>query len=72
MSQTTIRITNDLHKALSTIKSNDESFEELIWDLIEPYLELSSETKKDIKTSLNEYQKGKITTLSELRKELNL
>ena len=72
MGQTTIRITNNLHKALNKIKAPSESFEDLIWDLVEPYLELSIETKKDIADSLEEYKKGKTYTLDEVRKELNV
>ncbi|MBS3084868.1 hypothetical protein J4411_03065 [Candidatus Pacearchaeota archaeon] len=48
MGQTTIRVTDELHKALSSLRVSSESFEDLIWDLIEPYLELSPQTKKDI------------------------
>mgnify|MGYP006995563084 CR=1 FL=1 len=69
MEQTTIRITNDLHKALGSLKASNESFEDLIWDLVEPYLELSPQTKKNIAKSLEEYEKGEFYTLDEVEKE---
>jgi len=72
MKGTTIRITSNLHKALSKVKAPNESFEELIWDLVEPYLELSTETKKDIENSLEEYKKGKVYLLKEVKNELNI
>ncbi len=72
MKQTSIRITNNLHKALRSLKAPNESFEDLIWDLIEPYLELSSQTKKDIKESLEEYKRGEVFSLKEVKEELNL
>ncbi len=72
MSQTTIRITNHLHKALGSLKSPSESFEDLIWDLVEPYLELSSQTKKNIVESLEEYKRGEFFTLEEVKEELGL
>jgi hypothetical protein len=72
MQQTTIRITNNLHKALGSLKTPSESFEGLLWDLVEPYLGLSSQTKKEIKESLAEYKRGKTFSLREVKEELNL
>ena len=72
MQQTTIRITSDLHQALGSLKSPNESFEDLMWDLIEPYLELSPQTKKNIAKSLEEYERGETFSLEEIKKEFNL
>jgi len=72
MGQTTIRITENLHKALRSLKDSGESFENLIWDLIEPYLELSSSTKRNIERSREEYVRGETFTLEEIKKEFNL
>ena len=72
MTQTTIRITNNLHKALGSLKASNESFEDLIWDLVEPYLELSPQTKKNIAKSLKEYERGEFFTLEEVREEFGL
>lgn len=68
--QTSIRISSDLLKALKRFKEEGESYEEVIWDFIEPHLELSEQTKRDIELSKEEYRKGKTTTLEELKKEL--
>ena len=38
---------------------NKESYEELIWDLIEDRLEFSEETKKNIAISQNQIKEGK-------------
>lgn len=72
MEQTTIRITQDLHKALESVKAPDESFENLLWDLIEPYLKLSDKTEKDIEEAKKEYLSGKTFSLKEVKEELNL
>ena len=72
MKQTTIRITDSLHKALNSLRTTNESFEELIWDLAEPYLELSTNTKKDIEESLKEFDRGEVYSLDEVKKRFNL
>ena len=68
--QTSIRISSDLLNTLKKFKEDNESYEEVIWDFIEPHLELSEQTKKDIEISRQEYKKGDFTTLEELKKEL--
>ena len=72
MEQTTIRITQNLHKALGSVKAQNESFESLLWDLIEPYLKLSDKTEKEIEESKKEYSRGEIFFLKEIKEELNL
>ena len=61
-----------MHKALGSLKASNESFEDLIWDLVEPYLELSPQTKKDIVESLEEYKRGEVFSLKEVKEELGL
>lgn len=39
--------------------------------IIEPHLELSEQTKKDIELSKKEYEKGNFVTLEEVKKKLN-
>jgi predicted CopG family antitoxin len=56
--QTSIRISSDLLNALKKFKEEGESYENVIWDFIEPHLELSEQTKKDIELSRKEYEKG--------------
>ena len=47
--QTSIRISNDLLNTLKSFKDKGESYEDIIWDLLEDRMELSEETKKGIK-----------------------
>ena len=68
--QTSIRISADLLNALKRFKEEGDSYEEVIWDFIEPHLELSEQTKKDIELSRKEYKRGNVVTLEELKKEL--
>lgn len=68
--QTSIRISTNLLNTLKKFKENNESYEEVIWDFIEPYLEISKETKREIEKSKKEYRRGEIFTLDEVKKEL--
>ncbi len=68
--QTSIRIGVDLLNALKGFKEEGENYEDVIWDFIEPHLELSKEAKKDIEISKNQYKRGDFTTLNEVKKEL--
>ncbi|HIH15521.1 MAG: hypothetical protein QT08_C0022G0014 [archaeon GW2011_AR17] len=68
---TTIQITEMLQKELSKKKIFEkETYEEVIWDLLEDTKELNQETKKELQEAREEYQKGKISTLQQVRKEL--
>jgi len=69
--QTSIRISTDLLNTLKKFKEENESYEEVIWDFIEPHLELSNETKEDIKKSVEEYKRGEFFTLEQVKKELS-
>ncbi len=68
--QTSIRISADLLNTLKRFKTDKDSYEDVIWDFIEPHLELSEQTKKDIEISKQEYKKGNFMTLKEVKKEL--
>ena len=68
--QTSIRISTKLLNTLKKFKEDNESYEEVIWDFIEPHLELSEEAKSDIKKSLEEYKRGNFFTLDQVKKEL--
>jgi mRNA interferase RelE/StbE len=60
---TTIQISEELHTALGKRKLYDrETYEEVIWDLIEDTRELSEETKKAIKEARSEYERGEVKT----------
>ena len=70
--QTSIRIGTDLLNTLKKFKEEGESYEEVIWDFIEPHLELSEQTKRDIAKARKEYERGEFFTLEEVKKELGL
>ena len=70
--QTSIRVSNDLLNALKKFKEDNETYEEVIWDFIEPHLELSDEAKKNVEESMEEYKRGEFFTLEEVEKELGL
>jgi len=70
---TTIQISDELKKELSKKKFSDrETYENIIWDLLEDTMELSDETKKELKESRIEISEGKISTFSQIKKELKL
>jgi len=70
---TTIQISEELQTELSKRKLFDrETYEEVIMGLIEDTMELSAETKKEIAQAREEYKKGKVYTLEEVKKRHGL
>ncbi|MBR9677530.1 hypothetical protein GOV04_05290 [Candidatus Woesearchaeota archaeon] len=70
---TTIQVSKDLIEKLKARKLYEkETYEEVIWDLIEDTMELSEQTKKDIAQAEKEYKEGKVHTLEEVKKKLGL
>lgn len=70
---TTIQVSDKLKEKLSKRKLYDtESYEDIIWDMLEDSMELSEETKKDIEKARKEIKKGKGKTLGQVKKELGL
>lgn len=68
---TSIQVSEQLKKTLEKRKlSDNESYENIIWDLIEDSLELSEETKKDIEKSRKDIKEGKTKSLEKVKKEL--
>ena len=49
-----------------------ESYEEIIWDLLEDRMELSDETKKNIKISERQIKEGKTISIEEVKKRLKI
>jgi hypothetical protein len=49
-----------------------ETYEGVIWDVIEDSKELSEETKKDIIEARKQYVEGEFITLSDLEKEYSI
>ncbi len=70
---TTIQISEDLQSELANRKLfSRETYEEVIWDLIEDTRELSDETKRELEEARQEIRDGKVFTLEQVRKELGL
>ncbi len=70
---TTIQVSEKLQKELAKRKMYDrESYEEVIWDLMEDTLALDEETKKEISQARQEIKEGKYHTMDEVKKELGL
>lgn len=73
MAQTTIQISQDLQKELNKMKLfHKETYEEVIWDIIEDTKELSKQTKKEINIAKKEIEKGQFTTLSKIKEKYNI
>jgi hypothetical protein len=68
--QTSIRVSSNLLNILKKFKENNDSYEDVIWDFIEPHLGLSEQAKREIEISKQEYKKGNFTTIEEVKKEL--
>ena len=70
---TSIQISETLHKELTERKIyNNETYEEVLWDLIEDTKELNEETKRDIEEARAEIRARKFQTLARVKKELGL
>lgn len=73
MVTTTIQISNKLVNVLKERKMYDkESYEDIIWDLLEDTMEISEETKRHLEQSRKEIKEGKTISLSEVKKKLKL
>tara|TARA_Y100000310_G_scaffold272474_1_gene287431 strand:+ start:580 stop:801 length:222 start_codon:yes stop_codon:yes gene_type:complete len=73
MVQTTIQISQKLQKELNNKKLFDrETYEEVIWDLIEDTMELSEETKRRIERAEKDFKEGKVKSHEQVKKELGL
>ena len=72
---TTIQVSETLLSALKQRKQYDkESYEEIIWDLVEDSLELNDQIKLSIEKSRKEIAAGKFYTHNQVKKhsQLNL
>lgn len=71
--QTSIRVSKQILNLLRSMKTySKESYDEVIWDLIEPHLELNNKTKKDIEESRREIERGEYYTLDQLEEKYGL
>lgn len=70
---TSIQISEELQKELIKRKLSDkETYEGVIWELVEDSQELSEQTKIEIAQARSEIKAGKFHTLREVKKELGL
>jgi predicted CopG family antitoxin len=70
---TTIQVSNELLSSLKQRKLFEkESYEEVIWDLIEDGVELGEQTKQDLAKARAEIKQGKTRTLEQVKRELGL
>lgn len=70
---TTIQVSDSLKRELTNRKLNDnETYEEIIWDMLEDEKELSEETKKNILESEKDIKEGRVKTLKQIKLELGL
>tara|TARA_Y100000310_G_C20475060_1_gene711979 strand:- start:340 stop:558 length:219 start_codon:yes stop_codon:yes gene_type:complete len=68
---TTIQVSEDLIETLKTKKMySKESYEEIIWDLLEDSKELSEETKRRIERSEKQVKRGETVSLSEIKRKM--
>ena len=68
---TTIQISNELLERLRNMKAyTKESYENIIWDLIEDRLEFSSETKSNIARSREDIEKGRTISFEKIKKRI--
>jgi hypothetical protein len=70
---TTIQVSEDLLERLKTMKISDkESYENIIWDLVEDSMEISEETRKNIAIAEKEIKEGKVHRWADVKRELNI
>ena len=70
---TTIQVSDKLQEALKKKKLYDkETYEEIIWSLIEDTMELSEETKRNIAEAEADFKAGRTISHEKLKKELGL
>ena len=71
--ETTIQVSRELLTKLKLMKMyHKESYEDIIWDLIEDRLELSDEAKKNVAKSEKEIREGKVVSLEAIKKNRRL
>ena len=68
---TTIQISKELLESLKQKKMYDnESYENIIWDMMEDTMELSAQTKQRIEQAKIEIARGKTKTHEQVKSEL--
>ncbi len=69
----TVQVSEELKRELKKLKKYpQESYESVIWDLIEANKELSEETKRELEEAYRDIEEGRIHAHEEVKKELEL
>jgi CRISPR/Cas system-associated exonuclease Cas4 (RecB family) len=70
---TTIQISEDLQAMLCKRKLYErQTYEEVIYDLVEDSMEINEETKKELAEARADAKAGRVKPLSAIKKELGL
>ena len=70
---TTIQVSGQLVDALKMRKQyGKESYEEVIWNLVEDTMEINAETKREIEQARADIKAGKFYTHEQVKKKLRL
>lgn len=70
---TTIQISDDLLERLRAMKIHEkESYESVLWDLMEDCAELSNETLKNIEISEKQIKEGKFHKWEDVKRDLKI
>jgi predicted transcriptional regulator len=70
---TTIQVSEKLLHQLQKLKIySNESYEDLIWDILEDRMELSEETKKNISESEKDIKSGRVHKWEDIKREFSL
>ena len=70
---TTIQISPTLQEELNKRKFFDrETYEEIIWDMIEDTIEINEATKRELAEARQEIKAGKFHTFEQIKKELGI
>lgn len=69
----TIQLTKKLLNELDKRKTDkNDTYEDVIWDLLEDTMEVSEQTKKDIEQARKEFEQGKYYTHEQVKKMCGL
>ena len=70
---TTIQISKNLHEELKERKFTDsETYEEVLWNLLEDVIEISKETKKMLHQAETDIKAGRVHSFDKVKSELNV
>jgi predicted transcriptional regulator len=70
---TTIQVSEQLMETLKKRRQYDkESYEEVIWNLVEDTMEVNEETKRDIEQARADIKAGRFYTHEQVKKKLGL